>query len=288
MREEGFQYGAVALIVKEAALYEEGNDEPIAEEFYASDFWYASTSMFTNAKLKVGKKYNVVIPIYGLQLINQMNDECYWTNTAAINMSFEVTPELVFSNLVITEAGWATYSAPFDVDLNTRRINATAYIVNGVEDDVLVMSKIKSGIIPAYQPVVLFGDETREPISGEAVDDYDTPQGIMMSAMEDDMPAEKGMYVLQNQNGKAGFYLVEEDGKITIPAWKCFLMEGYFEAPDYGTDPLVKAFYFENATTAINKLTSADKKQIFDVNGRQINKLQKGINIVNGVKILVK
>ena len=103
----------------------------------------------------------------------------------------------------------------------------------------------------------------------------------------EDSYASVGDYVLQNHDGKVGFYVVEESETITVPAWKCFITSsGPGSIP--GFDPLVKAFYFENATTAINKLTSADKKQIFDINGRQINKLQKGINIVNGVKILVK
>jgi hypothetical protein len=38
---------------------------------------------------------------------------------------------------------------------------------------------------------------------------------------------------------------------------------------------------------AIDALT-AGKAEIYDLNGRKLNSLRKGINIVNGVKVLVK
>lgn len=191
--------------------------------------------------------------------------------------------EMIASNLVITEAGWATYSAPFAVNIPE---GVTAYIVKGVENDVLTLEEIE-GTIPAWQPVVLEGPAMNVPLSGEDDINAEWPVGILLNMPYEDSYASVGDYVLQNHDGKVGFYVVEESETITVPAWKCFITSsGPGSIP--GFDPLVKAFYFENATTAINKLTTADKKQIFDMNGRQINKLQKGINIVNGVKVLVK
>jgi hypothetical protein len=38
---------------------------------------------------------------------------------------------------------------------------------------------------------------------------------------------------------------------------------------------------------AVEALTSG-KAEIYDLNGRKLNKLQKGVNIVNGVKVYVK
>lgn len=67
----------------------------------------------------------------------------------------------------------------------------------------------------------------------------------------------------------------------------------------YETTPFEPLLYVEegeasykidtNVTTAINQVAAGKKAvQIFDANGRQINQLQKGINIVNGAKVIVK
>lgn len=96
-------------------------------------------------------------------------------------------------------------------------------------------------------------------------------------------PVETGNYVLQTQNGVQGFYKVSAETPITGGAFKCYLKG---EKVDNGRS----AIFFdgdETAIDALNALTSG-KAEIFDLNGRRLERLQKGINIVNGTKILVK
>ena len=88
-----------------------------------------------------------------------------------------------------------------------------------------------------------------------------------------------GKYVLAKPEGqKVGFYLANE-GKIAAG-------KAYLELPV--TE--VKAFYFDaDDATSINSLTptlSEGDGAIYNIAGQRINKLQKGINIVNGKKIL--
>jgi hypothetical protein len=47
---------------------------------------------------------------------------------------------------------------------------------------------------------------------------------------------------------------------------------------------------FDNETTGIEavKALTDGKAEIYDLNGRKLNKLRKGINIVDGVKVIVK
>jgi hypothetical protein len=47
---------------------------------------------------------------------------------------------------------------------------------------------------------------------------------------------------------------------------------------------------FENTTTGVEavKALTDGEAQIYDLNGRKLSKLRKGINIVNGVKVIVK
>ena len=60
----------------------------------------------------------------------------------------------------------------------------------------------------------------------------------------------------------------------------------------YYTLPSMSAFYFDggNTTTAISTLFSGQegKAEIFDLSGKRLSHLQKGLNIVNSQKVLVK
>ena len=89
-------------------------------------------------------------------------------------------------------------------------------------------------------------------------------------------------YVLQTQNEVQKFFKVVADNQPTLSANKAYLT-----AP---ASP-VKEFGFAGGTaTAIEALDAlvSGQAKIYDLNGRQLQKLQKGVNIVNGVKVLVK
>ena len=88
------------------------------------------------------------------------------------------------------------------------------------------------------------------------------------------------MYVLAKPEGKeVGFYQAMEG--TTIPAGKA-----YFKA----ATPGVKAFFFagEDATAIdnVNANVNDNNAAIYNMAGQKLSKLQKGINIVNGKKIL--
>ena len=88
-------------------------------------------------------------------------------------------------------------------------------------------------------------------------------------------------YCLANKASGVGFYPVKSG--VTIPARKAYLEITSGEAP-------VKGFYgFEedNATAIDNLNTNVnDNKTIYNVAGQRISKKQKGINIINGKKIM--
>ena len=92
-------------------------------------------------------------------------------------------------------------------------------------------------------------------------------------------------YVLarEKSTGKQAFYLT--DGSVTCPQYKCYLI-----VPAVAGNA-VKAFYFENSglETSIEEVMGADEETtIYNLNGQQLKRMQKGINIVNGRKIVVK
>ena len=94
----------------------------------------------------------------------------------------------------------------------------------------------------------------------------------------------EGGYALayQKSTGKQGFF--KTDGTVTCPQHKCYLTPAVEQA--------AKAFYFDNngGTTAIEDIFGGNdgKMEIYDLSGRRLQSLQKGVNIVNGRKVLVK
>ena len=92
-------------------------------------------------------------------------------------------------------------------------------------------------------------------------------------------PAPVGSYVLQNLD-KVGFYQVAEGNQPTVGANRCYLT-----VPAAG----VKAFFLNgnDATGISNVDANVDANEaIYNIAGQRINKFQKGINIINGKKIL--
>ena len=92
-------------------------------------------------------------------------------------------------------------------------------------------------------------------------------------------------YVLavQKSNGRQGFF--RTDGSVICPQHRCYLT-----APSSTTAP--KAFYFDNQgeTTSIETIfgNGNERPAIYDLSGKRLNRLQKGVNIVNGHKVIVK
>lgn len=96
-----------------------------------------------------------------------------------------------------------------------------------------------------------------------------------------------GSYVLaaNKTTGQQGFYVT--NGTVTCPQFKCYLTVPAEEAAP-------KALFFpggEGEQTGIENVFGADENgtvTIYNLAGQRLNKLEKGINIVNGRKVLVK
>ena len=153
-------------------------------------------------------------------------------------------------------------------------LKAFTGVVNG---EYLTLNEVP-GTIPAFTPVVLkaapntYVFEMAENVA--AIEEND-----LKGTLEDIDAA--GKYVLAQPEGEpVGFYLAETG---TIKAGKAYLESASG----------VKAFYFNgDSATGIENVNSAlDANHNFDgaiynLSGQRISKMQKGINIINGKKIL--
>lgn len=199
-----------------------------------------------------------------------------------INVGYPVEVEvgdLANATVSVSDALISTFCAPFTVAIPADYQSVvTASTVTGVEGNVLTLEPVANYVIPANTPVIVETPVANTlPVSGIYV--KGTPVAGLLTGVYENTPAPVGSYVLQNLD-KVGFYLVAEGNQPTVGANRCYLT-----VPAAG----VKAFFLNggDATGISGVDANVDANEaIYNLAGQRINKLQKGINIINGKKIL--
>ncbi len=153
----------------------------------------------------------------------------------------------------------------------------TAYIA-AVKGEYVALTEVTA--VPAGTAVVLKGQGTHTLTPATTVDDVTANE---LKASDGTVVGDGTIFVLAKPAGEeVGFYAVETGS--TIAEGKAYL-----QASGAG----VKAFYFsfnDDATgiEMVNGQSSMVNDPIFNLAGQRIQKLQRGINIVGGKKVMVK
>ena len=168
--------------------------------------------------------------------------------------------------LYVGDAGYATmYDTTSGYELNG---DAKAYVAT-LNDTWLDLTEVEG--VPVATPVVLKGTYYNKVAANlPAISVSNDLKGT-----DTDIEADGTMYVLAKLDGKAGFYKAEG----TIAAGKAY----------YQSTSGVKAFYFEGGdATGISdvNVNLNEDNAIYNIAGQRLQKMQKGINIVNGKKVL--
>ena len=177
---------------------------------------------------------------------------------------------------VNSEAKYGTFCAPFDVTIPA---GVHAFTISGIDNGILALEE-KQTTIPAHTPVIVYSESDSDINAMQfGVATASDPTPGYLTGVYEDTKAPVDSYVLQNQGGRVGFYHVK-DTQPWVRANRAYLTPGYAN---------VKAFYLDDATAiqTVEELLSG-KAEIYDLAGRRQQKLQKGINIVGGKKVLVK
>lgn len=182
---------------------------------------------------------------------------------------FEPVTSLPFT---ISSAGYATFYAPVALEIPAE---VTAYVATD-KGDYISLTAIEGGIIPANTGVILAGDE------GSYSFNITTGGSVGSNALTGTVAAiarPVDSYVLATGEHGVALY---KDGATKIPGFKAYLA-----APSGGS---VKAFRFEDDETGINgcipSIFESEDAAIYNMAGQRVSKLQKGVNIVNGKKVL--
>ena len=173
----------------------------------------------------------------------------------------------------ISAAGYATLYSPVALAIPA---GVTAYIASDNGDN-LLLTAIESGVIPANTGVILAGDAGNYSF---ALTTGGSVEGNVLTGTITAISRPENSYILATGTSGVGFY---KDGATTIPGFKAYL------PASAGGD--VKTFRFDDDATGINEelRIKNEESSIFNLAGQMVNgKLQKGIYIVNGKKIMGK
>ena len=243
---------------------------------------------------------NLVRFVKGSNWINIQNGASgtptYNTGTGGwtIHYVYEVT-EVASFKANISSAGYATFYAPVEVEI-PENVKAYYIALEGINGNNVTLTQIED-VIPANTAVILEGEageytfnvsETNAAVSGNLLKGTVINTNIIGQA-----------YVLGIVEGEVGLYKTQmsnvtlSNASGTVSVFKNNAYKAYLPAsavPATANNAASFSFRFEGGTTGISEVKgeNGEVKAIYDLTGRQVNAVERGIYIINGKKVLVK
>lgn len=191
-------------------------------------------------------------------------------------------PEEEFIEVAVTgEDKFATFIAPIDVTLPD---GVVAYKLTGIKGDAVELEALETQLVPAFTAVVLenVGLFDEYVTASYSKDNLPNPlpsltTGLLTGTLED-LDVAMGNYVLYPDGEDSVFVKVVTE-VAAIDAYTCYMTVEGEGANFYG---------ISMKESGINTIAVPEAETvIYDINGVRLDRLQKGINIVNGVKVIV-
>ena len=186
-------------------------------------------------------------------------------------------------SLEVTVAGYATYYSQYRLAIPE---TVKAYVVSEVEGAYAVLEQV-TGVLPAYTGVIIEGKEgTYEFVTSAAAPATIASNKLQGTIVNTEVSG--NAYILADGVDGVGLYKVElTDGKFTNNANKAYLPASAIASANA---PML-SFNRGEGTTSIDELSTVSEQQttvIYDLTGRRVEKMEKGIYIVNGRKVVIK
>lgn len=170
----------------------------------------------------------------------------------------------------VTDAKYATFVAPCDIDFTGAQVEAKAATFDGTYVQLADVTTV-----PAGTAVIVKADEGTYTVPATTDAALGTENDLVAATA--DVTADGTQYILAKVEEKVGF--ARATAGTTIAKGKGYMV---ISAP-------VKGFYpfGEDDATGINGVDFAEENAlIYNVAGQRLNKMQKGINIVDNKKVL--
>lgn len=196
-----------------------------------------------------------------------------YADTVRIRMTVVGGQEYSEVAYTLTEAGYGTLILPFDAALPE---GLAAYTCTGLDGSTVVMEFQTA--IRANVPLVMQGTPGTYVFRGIGTPLEDSYTEGLLTGVYTPAILTDG-YVLQNQNGVVGFYHVNADAPVTVPANRCSLHPGVAsEFLSMRLDP-----------TGIDRVEQ-DGVDVpyYDLQGRRVASPRRGVYVRQNKKIIIK
>lgn len=181
--------------------------------------------------------------------------------------------------ITVSEAGFGTAVAEFEIDFSNSDVKAYIAQVKVDAKNVNYVHLEPITIVPEGEAFVVKAAAGTYFVP--AAVEWGVAESNDLKATTAELVADGTQYILAQVEGEVAFHQATENS--VIPAGK-----GYLELD--GAGPLVKAFFgdeeSETAITNVNVNGNGNNAAIYNMSGQRVSKLQKGVNIVNGRKVL--
>ena len=220
----------------------------------------------------------------GVKALLVTPDEVKYYPEEYTSTSVQASATSTLSLKVSADNKFGTCILPFSYDLPADG-SLQAYTCNDYTNDAILLAKAER--MEAYQPYILYSQEGFSGTLSGTVDAGAYPeggisrQGHLVGTLVQTELTGATSYVMQNQGSGVMFHQVGET-PFVVPAGKC-----YVELPDGASARNIRIAGEE--TGIIETETGeqeTENKEIYDLSGRLVQKLQKGIYIVNGNKVV--
>ena len=182
---------------------------------------------------------------------------------------------------------FATFIAPVNVELPD---DLVAYRVTGVREDAVLLEEISGSTIPAFTAVLLENTGVFDESVTTSYNKVQLPEplpslttGLLTGTLED-LEVGLGNYILNPDGDSSSFKKLENEVRF-IDAYTC-----YMSVEDGNATYTIPADLNEGGdNSGIESVINTDENtEIYNLNGVKLNRLEKGVNIVNGTKVIVK
>jgi len=194
-------------------------------------------------------------------------------------------------NIIIGEEGMGTYCSTHALDFSGID-DIKAYIVSAFKPSTGEVTLTRITDVPANTGIVVkgaAGTYTMTPGLGETIVS-NMLRGVTMNTVLNKVEGDYTNYILAKKNGNLGFYAVV-DGS-TLSAHKAYLPLPTASLPSGARS--IKLVFEDGGTTGISDASPLNDNgemindNVYDLQGRRVEKPTRGLYIVNGRKFVIK
>lgn len=195
-----------------------------------------------------------------------------------LSLSATIAPTLEIP-YTLTAAGWGTVCLPYATKVPA---GLEVYVCSGESNGTLILDAVST--IEEKTPYITSGTPGNYTFRGPEIDEYNLQdtynRGMLTGVLKSGVQIPENAYLLQKKSGVVGFYRYVGDAA-NATQYRAFLNGNKL------SNGLRSACYFPG--TSINDATNIEAARpgkyatpsgIYDVQGRRIEQLQKGINIL--------